>query len=362
MSAPAIAVIDLLAQPYDEASILHAPLGGTQSAIIETCLSLAERVEAVLYNGIGSPRKSGRLRIEPNTQITMGELGKARWIVFASWVTEAGLRQLPFRKGGPKAALWAHHDVDQEAVQFMGQRAALEYLSKYLFVSRWQRDRYLDRFRIAPERAAIIGNPYCARAMPATGLEDKRFDVPRLIYASTPFRGLGVLVDAFPMLADDLPGATLTVLSGMELYGMQDNSAYQDLFDKMKRTRGISLHKPAGKIELYRSLRDANLFAFPSTFAETFCIAALEARVLGNPLLLTDHGALREIFADAEFFDRAQYGALAPESWASFVVQRWRALRSDLSRTAALQAQMEEARRTYSPAAIASRLLDALEA
>jgi glycosyltransferase involved in cell wall biosynthesis len=166
---------------------------------------------------------------------------------------------------------------------------------------------------------------------------------------------LRILADAFALLAERIPGATLTVLSGMELYGMTDNSAYQDAFEKLARTPGAALAKPAGKIELYRRLRDANLFAFPSTFAETFCIAALEARVAGNPLLLTDSGALREVFPDAEYFDS---GALTAESWASFVADRWHALRSQAP---ALQAQSEHARQMYAPSAVASRLVDALE-
>ena len=113
---------------------------------------LADKADTTLYNGVSSPRDFGRLRIKPNSQITLAELAGVDWIVFASWVTEKGLEQLPLRKGGPKVALWAHHDIDQHAVRFLDQPLAARVISRYLFVSRWQRDRYVERFEFQPKR------------------------------------------------------------------------------------------------------------------------------------------------------------------------------------------------------------------
>ena len=50
------------------------------------------------------------------------------------------------------------------------------------------------------------------------------------------------------------PDAELSVLSGMELYGVKDNAPYQELFEQIERTPGASLVKPSGKIDLYRRL------------------------------------------------------------------------------------------------------------
>ncbi len=354
----AVVVIDLLDQPYDDADILQRPLGGTQSAVLETCIALADKADTTLYNAISSPRAFGRLRIKPNTQITLAELSGADWIVFVSWVTEKGLEQLPLRKGGPKVALWAHHDRDQQAVQFLDQPLAARVISRYLFVSRWQRDRYVERFRVPTEATAIIGNPYCERALTAIKQADKGFDHPRLIYTSTPFRGLAVLADAFPLFREIRPDAEISVLSGMELYG-QDNAPYEELFAQIERTPGASLFKPAGKIDLYRRLSSANLFAFPSSFAETFCIAALEARILGNPLLLTTRGALPEIFEGATFFEHADEDAATPEEWAHFMLRSWDEVTSEASR-AELVRLAEASRTRYAPASVADRFASGL--
>ncbi len=355
----AIVVIDQLAQPYDGMSMLEEPLGGSQSAVMDTCLRLSEIVETVLFNAVSSPRTHGRLRIRPNRQIVLSELADALWIVFVSWTTPTGLERLPLRKGGPKIALWAHHDVDQQAVRFLEEPSARRYISRYLFVSRWQRDRYIERFRIDPGAAAVIGNPYCERALSAVGQGEKSFDRPRLIYTSTPFRGLGILADAFPLFRRRFPDATLTVLSGMELYGLRDNTPYEDLFARIGRTPGITLLPPAGKIDLYRRLGEANLFAFPSTFAETFGIAALEARLLGNPLLLTRLGALPEIYPDARFFDGDAARDLTAERWAEFMAEAWEKIREERAQTA-LAICRDDTMRLYAPAAVAERLAAAL--
>src|SRR4051794_39405211 len=107
-----IVVIDLLPLAYDVRSYLQQPLGGTQSAVLDTCAAVARHTDAALYNGVAHPASHDRLTIAPNTQITLADLSRARWVVFVSWVTAMGLRQLPT---GPRVALWAHHDIDQRA-------------------------------------------------------------------------------------------------------------------------------------------------------------------------------------------------------------------------------------------------------
>ncbi|KAG0013225.1 hypothetical protein BGZ81_001157, partial [Podila clonocystis] len=155
------------------------------------------------------------------------------------------------------------------------------------------------------------------------------------------------------------PDAELAVLSGMELYGSRDNTPYLHLYTKIERTPGISLIKPTGKLALYRQLQEANLFVYPSTFAETFCIAALEAQLAGNPLLLTRLGALPEIFEGAHFLDIAPSTPLTPEGWADFMARTWRAISAKRARLEAI-AQQKNCQRQHSPQAVAERFLAGL--
>lgn len=357
----ALVVIDILAQAYDGEAMLQAPLGGTQSAVADACVALADRFDTELFNAVPTERRCGGLRVRPHRQITFAELERAQWIVFVSWATPAGLSRLPLRRDGPRVALWAHHDADQNAVQFLRDPALRSHFSRYLFVSEWQRDRYITAFGIDAARCAVVGNPYCARAFAELEAASKRFDTPRLIYTSTPFRGLDVLAKAFPRFRIRYPGATLKVFSGMELYNQADlNAHYAALFARLRSMAGVTLAKPCGKLELYRELQAANLFAFPSTFQETFCIAALEARLLGNPLLLTRLGALPEVFGDAMFFDGDASADKAARRWTDFMAEAWNAARS-FEVQATLRQQAEQVAREFAPSAVATRIGAALE-
>lgn len=354
-----IQVIDFHHQGYDDESILHSPIAGTQSAVVETCFALAQEVDVTLFNATDRERRVGRLTVKPNRAVAVPELAAADWVVFVSTVPPDILDRMPDRAGRPRLALWAHHDTNQGAVQSLAKPSVRRQLSKYLFVSDWQRRRYGDAFALDPELAAVIGNPYCRRAFERVERRAKSYEQPHLIYTSTPFRGLDVLVDAFPIFAATFPGARLTVLSGMELYGERNDDRQQALLARITQTPGMELRAPTGKLALYRCLQDANVFAHPSTFDETFCIAALEARVLENALLLTNCGALPEIYPDARFLARPEPPAAFVEAWAAFMIEAWSQIAASPPRGALSAAGTAFAAR-YAPVAVAKRFLHAL--
>ena len=353
-----LVVIDPHAQAYDDESILHQPLAGTPSAVLETCLALAQQIDATLFNGVAEDKQAGCLRLRPSRRVAVADLAATDWVVFVSSIRPELLEKLPFRIGRPRLALWAHHDIDQPAVASLTKPSLLRQISKFLFVSEWQRDRYCEQFAIDKAVTAVIGNPYCERALERVGKIEKRYDAPHLCYTSTPFRGLDVLADAFPIFASRFPDARLTVLSGMELYGKSDNSRFQRVFDRLFSMPQVECLKPAGKLKLYEYLREANVFSYPSTFAETFCIGALEACVLQNAVLLTRTGALPEIFPDAGFISQG-LGKPSPEAWAEFMIESWKRIVAE-QHSGALSASAETYRRSYAPSAVADRLRRAL--
>jgi glycosyltransferase involved in cell wall biosynthesis len=144
----------------------------------------------------------------------------------------------------------------------------------------------------------------------------------------------------------------------MELYGDNDNSRFQLLFERLDRTPQVEYRKPIGKLRLYECLREANVFAYPSTFAETFSIGALEACVLENAVLLTRTGALPEIFPNAGFVSNTS-GPPSPDAWAEFMIESWERIATK-QHPGAFAAAAETYRRSYAPSAVATRLRRAL--
>jgi glycosyltransferase involved in cell wall biosynthesis len=172
-------------------------------------------------------------------------------------------------------------------------REALPFVDRFLAVSRFQRDRFVERYDLPRERFLVTRN----------GVDAERYRpwaprVPgRLVYLSTPFRGLAVLLAAFPLIRAALPGATLDVWSGMAAYDQPDEP-FRPLYGQAAATAGVTRHQPVPQAALIPALRSAELMVYPATFSETSCIAAMMAIAAGVPVVASDRAGLPETVGD----------------------------------------------------------------
>ena len=125
---------------------------------------------------------------------------------------------------------------------------------------------------------------------------------PRLVYTSTPFRGLNLLLSLFPSIREKRPEAQMEIYSGMRVYQVAgERDRYRHLYERAKTLAGTRYVGSVAQSELATALRQAAVLAYPNTFAETGCIAAMEALASGLHVVTTDLGALSETcmgFAD----------------------------------------------------------------
>jgi glycosyltransferase involved in cell wall biosynthesis len=112
----------------------------------------------------------------------------------------------------------------------------------------------------------------------------------RAAYTSTPFRGLNVLRQSF----EDAGLATeLDIYTGMVLY-RQDDAQFAALYEAVRATPRCHLHGALPQAELAQRLKRNAFLFYPCTYAETYCIAALEAIAAGLKVVSTALGALPE--------------------------------------------------------------------
>lgn len=189
---------------------------------------------------------------------------------------------------GRPLIVWIHHDVNQFAVQWLQDRSLVSRVPIFVFVSYWQRQRFLDLFKLPPERCTVLRN--ATDASPDSRPWESG-PVWRFAYASTPFRGLPVLLDAWDLL--ELPNAELHIWSSMKLY-MQNDDKYEHLYERARATRGVIYHGLAPNSELRAAFRTMHFLAYPSTFAETSCLTAIEAMMAGCRIIAPSLGALPE--------------------------------------------------------------------
>jgi UDP-glucose:(glucosyl)LPS alpha-1,2-glucosyltransferase len=129
---------------------------------------------------------------------------------------------------------------------------------------------------------------------------EKSLDGPiRLIYHTTPHRGLNILVAAYHELSK-LYGDKihLDVFSSFKIYGWEErDEPYKDLFKSCEDHPHITYHGTKSNEEVREALQKAHIFAYPSIWQETSCIAAIEAMSAGCQIVCPAYAALPETTA-----------------------------------------------------------------
>lgn len=279
--------------PYQRA------IGGTEAGVSYLSAELAKLGHSVVV--LASPSEPGRYRgvecLSHKTMLTKDYLNGADAVVA---VNEACGRQLRDLGVSKPLVLWTGHADDQppiEPLEFSRERRAWD---GFAFVSQWQLDEYCKTYWLPRERARVRRNavapvflerepaePWFARAAP-----------PVLAYTSAPYRGLDVLLSAFPHIRAAIPGASLRVFCGLSTTrgGPEDNQ-YKDLYERCMATEGVEYAGAVSQPALAAGLSEAAALAYPSTYPETSCIAAMEAMALGATVLTTSLAALPETLA-----------------------------------------------------------------
>jgi glycosyltransferase involved in cell wall biosynthesis len=189
--------------------------------------------------------------------------------------------------------VWFHHDINQVAVQWCHDRALVHKIAMGIFVSDWQKERYVNTYGFPPERCVVLRN---ATEVPQDVRRWTNDLIPKCAYISTPFRGLSVLLRAWEDL--NLDGAELHIWSSMKLYRQDHREAeYEHLYEKARSLSGVKYHGLLPNRELRRALQDFHFLTYPSTFAETSCLGVIEAMGAGCRVIAPYLGALPETTA-----------------------------------------------------------------
>jgi UDP-glucose:(glucosyl)LPS alpha-1,2-glucosyltransferase len=216
-----------------------------------------------------------------------------------------GLRLLHSRvrddmlRPGQHHVLLMHEYPDQSDSQHLADPVSRARFDRSVFVSETQAREFRDVLGVDPERSAVLRNaiePIAPHVKPAEGQI-------RLIYTSTPHRGLAILVDAFDRLSERHGDAIhLDVYSSFAIYAQPErNVPFAPLFARCDAHPGITRHDAVPNAEIRAALMGAHVLAYPSTYRETSCLAAIEAMSAGCAVVCSDLGALPETTGDFAF-------------------------------------------------------------
>lgn len=171
-----------------------------------------------------------------------------------------------------------------------------EKFSKLVFSSHWQMRGYIERYNIPWSKCIVL--PNCIEPIDFD-MSQKNRDIIRLIYHTTPHRGLQILVPVFKKLREDFDDITLDVYSSFAVYGWeQRDEPFQQLFDECKNTVGINYNGSVSNKEIKEILKSKHIYAYPSIWQETSCISLMEAMSAGLVCVHPNFGALPETAAN----------------------------------------------------------------
>jgi glycosyltransferase involved in cell wall biosynthesis len=178
-----------------------------------------------------------------------------------------------------KRILHLHDLAGDPEVQHLKSDLSRNRFSKLVFCSNWQYESYRNQLGVPwDDKSTVIAN-----GIEPLNLKMKPTDKIRLIYTSTPHRGLEILVPVFEHLYKQFDGQIeLDVFSSFNIYGWPERDApYEELFERCRQHPGINYHGFQPNSVVRGALEKAHIFAYPSIWQETFCIALAEAMSAG---------------------------------------------------------------------------------
>lgn len=198
--------------------------------------------------------------------------------------------RVPFKSGRNFAMI---HDVFLIMNQSNKQDAKQDKIEKYFALSHAHKNFVSGYHNIPKEQILVTSN----------GIDLNRFKQPlkrdpyKLIYSSSPDRGLEVLLDMFPKVKAKIPEVTLDIFYGFENF--QDQEYVKKMKAKIAATEGVTYHGRVGQDVLAQKFLESSIWAYPTWFEETFCITALEAIAAGTVPVTSHFWGLIDTLKDA---------------------------------------------------------------
>lgn len=215
------------------------------------------------------------------------EVFQKRFHIIKSRIVEGGISK------DKQNILWLHDlPSDPESRHFQDPNSAGRF-DKIVFVSEWQRKQYQQYFQQPFSNSVVLRN-----AIDPIPVHEKSRSGPlRLIYHTTPHRGLEILMPVFIELHKRLGSESivLDVYSSYAIYGWESrNQPYEPLFDMCRNHPACNYYGTVSNEEIRAALQKAHIFAYPSIFPETSSIAVIEALSAGCEIVTSSLGALPE--------------------------------------------------------------------
>jgi GT2 family glycosyltransferase len=176
----------------------------------------------------------------------------------------------------------------------------LNRVDKFVCLSPWHVDFFASHHQIPKDKIIIIPNGVNTELFETPDLMKKEYG--KLVYSSSPDRGLDNLIYCMVFAKDKVPELHLDVYYGFHNYESavrsRNNEHEVRRLNELKETiekhsNFVTMHGRISQPDLAKVWSKAYGWVFPTHFTETYCITAKEAQLSATPIICSNVAALQ---------------------------------------------------------------------
>lgn len=285
-----------LCLPFHGKTLSERPLGGTETGVIRLAEALcALGHEVIVISQYAKPPLTEPLYLPESAARDLGPFDVL--VAVRDWRPLLSPLQCSHR------FFWTGDSYDQPQNIGIGDKRIIERLEGFFCVSEWQADTISEKSGFPREKCHVIRNGIHPPHF--EGQEERRRK--RLIYSSTPYRGLAHTPHLYKeLLKRHSNGLEFQIFSGYSVYAGVDGkynelleAEFEQLSRELSSLPGCTVKGNVTQQELAREFMRASILFYPNTFEETSCITAMEAQAAGCATVTSNRGALPETVSKA---------------------------------------------------------------
>jgi len=201
--------------------------------------------------------------------------------------------------------VWLHPHHTEDGLENLMDPQFLKYFKAFVFVSDWQYERFMERFKMPSERCYVLKN-----AIHPFEPHKKPTDKLQLVFHPNPIRGLDILLEAIKLIPEedfelhifhelDPDERKKQYQQGLQTYEYSHVHPQEEQFLRYclklaNEDKRVVRHTRTNNSKVREQLMNTHIFAYPTYFLETSCICMIEALAAGCSVLTSNLGALPE--------------------------------------------------------------------
>lgn len=278
--------------PVDSTSLATRPLGGTETGLLYVAELLAKKGhDCSIFTTHPNPISNN---VKFINQVAPSDS-------FDILISVQDWRGVFSGVNAKKKYIWTGDGPEQFINFGIGDKRVTDRTDGLFVVSDWQRDAISELSGFPKDKIFSIRNGIDLENF--SGAEQRRKN--RLIYASSPNRGLRLAIELFRELWKEHPDLEFHIFSGFAVYDRQKPfegplaEDFKRLMTAASKLPGIFFHGNITQSQLAREYMKSALLFYPNSFVETSCIVAIEALAAGVPVVASKSGGLPETVGES---------------------------------------------------------------